>query len=290
MAKLSLVQGTTSKLVEIFVLNSSVSTGAGLTGLAYNTSNLTGYYLREGASSTVAITLATMTLGTWGTGGFIVVDATNMPGTYQIGLPNAALASGANSVLVYLQGAANMAPVILEIELTAVNNQDAVRGGMTSLPNANAAASGGLPTFGTGSGQITAASGQVTVATNNDKTGYSLTQSFPSNFSSLAINGSGQVTYVPGEQQIKKNTALGNFAFLMVSTSDHVTPVTGLTVTATRSIDGGAFSACANAVTELGSGIYLINLATTDLNGTVITLKFTASTADTRFVTIVTQA
>jgi len=36
----------------------------------------------------------------------------------------------------------------------------------------------------------------VTVSTNNDKTGYSLTQSFPSNFSSLAINASGHVSRV----------------------------------------------------------------------------------------------
>ncbi len=37
-------------------------------------------------------------------------------------------------------------------------------------------------------------SDQVTVATNNDKTGYSLTQAFPANFAILAIDGSGQVT------------------------------------------------------------------------------------------------
>ena len=38
------------------------------------------------------------------------------------------------------------------------------------------------------------ASDQVIVATNNDKSGYSLTQAFPSNFALLAIDGSGQVT------------------------------------------------------------------------------------------------
>jgi hypothetical protein len=36
----------------------------------------------------------------------------------------------------------------------------------------------------------------VTVGTNNDKTGYSLTQSFPSNFASLGINSSGHVSRV----------------------------------------------------------------------------------------------
>jgi hypothetical protein len=36
----------------------------------------------------------------------------------------------------------------------------------------------------------------VTVGTNNDKTGYSLTQSFPANFATLSINGSGHVSRV----------------------------------------------------------------------------------------------
>lgn len=52
-----------------------------------------------------------------------------------------------------------------------------------------------LLSSGTGAGQVSLSSGQVTVATNNDKAGYSLTQAFPANFASLAINGSGYVTY-----------------------------------------------------------------------------------------------
>ena len=88
---------------------------------------------------------------------------------------------------------------------------------------------------------------------------------------------------------IKKNTALNNFMFLMVDSTDHVTGKTGLTVTAERSIDGAAFAACANAVTEVSAGIYKINLAATDLNGDVITLKFTGTAADARMVTIKTN-
>ncbi len=42
-------------------------------------------------------------------------------------------------------------------------------------------------------GSVTAA---VTVGTNNDKTGYSLTQAFPSNFAALGINASGHVSRV----------------------------------------------------------------------------------------------
>ena len=101
---------------------------------------------------------------------------------------------------------------------------------------------------------------------------------------------SGTVTLTASQIAIKKNTALNNFSFLMLSSSDHVTPATGLTVTAQRSIDGAAFGACANSVTELSNGFYLINLAAADLNGTVISLKFTATSADARNVTVVTQA
>lgn len=133
MAKISIKAGTTSKLLDLFVSDSSSSTGAGLTGVAFNTAGLTAYYYREGAASAVAITLATMTLGTWATGGFIVIDGTNMPGAYQLGIPDAALASGAKSVLVYLKGVTNMAPLILEVELTAIDNQDAIAGGMAGI-------------------------------------------------------------------------------------------------------------------------------------------------------------
>ena len=41
---------------------------------------------------------------------------------------------------------------------------------------------------------ISLTAGAVTVGTNNDKTGYSLTQAFPTNFSSLAITAGGAVT------------------------------------------------------------------------------------------------
>ena len=146
MAKLSLLAGSTSKLVDVFVNDSSSATGAGLTGLAFNTSGISAYYYREGASSAVAITLATMTLGTWATGGFVLVDGSHMPGLYQLSIPNAALAGGAKSVVIMLLGATNMAPVLLEIELTAVDNQNGASFGLSALPSASPGASGGLAT------------------------------------------------------------------------------------------------------------------------------------------------
>lgn len=89
--------------------------------------------------------------------------------------------------------------------------------------------------------------------------------------------------------RISKNTALSNFEFFMRDSADHVSGKTGLTVTAERSIDGGAFASCANAVSEVGSGVYKISLADTDLNGDVVTLRFSATGADDTVITLITQ-
>lgn len=116
--KLQVLKGTTSKILSIFVMDNSVTTGAGLTGLAYNTSGLTAAYAREGVGGgATTINLVNATQGTYTSSGFIVKDATKQPGVYELHIPDAALASGANSVIAYLKGAANMAPVVLEIEL-----------------------------------------------------------------------------------------------------------------------------------------------------------------------------
>ena len=132
MPKLQLKQGTTSKTVLVFVRDNSMTTGAGLTGLAFNTSSLTAYYAQPGASAT-AITLATQTAtGAYSSGGFCAVDGTNMPGLYRLDIPNTAL-TGAPSVVLMLKGATNMEPCVLEIELTAWDNQDATAGGLSRL-------------------------------------------------------------------------------------------------------------------------------------------------------------
>ena len=87
---------------------------------------------------------------------------------------------------------------------------------------------------------------------------------------------------------IKKGAAVANFPFYMVQNSDHNTPATGLTVTAERSIDGGAFAACTNSPTEVANGNYKINLSASDTNGTIIILKFTATGADPRIMYLIT--
>lgn len=86
----------------------------------------------------------------------------------------------------------------------------------------------------------------------------------------------------------KKNTALAGFTFVMTDSTNHA-PTPALTVTATRSLDGAAFAACANAASAVSSGVYKIDLAAADMNANVVILRFVATGADDRFVTIITQ-
>lgn len=117
--KLARKVGATSQIFQVFIQNSGSTTGAGLTGLVFNTASLIAYYHRDTDTTATAISLVTMTAGTFTSSGFVEIDATHMPGWYQFCPPNAALASGAASVGFHLQGAANMAPLPIEVDLDA---------------------------------------------------------------------------------------------------------------------------------------------------------------------------
>jgi hypothetical protein len=110
--------GSTSYIIEFPVYDSSSTIGALLAGLTFETASLVAYYDRWGAAGgATAISLVTMTKGTWVSSGFVAVDGTNMPGRYQLSIPDAALATGVNGVTIRLSGAANMVPVTLLITL-----------------------------------------------------------------------------------------------------------------------------------------------------------------------------
>ena len=82
--------------------------------------NLTWYYHREGDSTSTQVTLASMTLGTWASGGFVEIDATNMPGWYEIGIPDACINANTNpfeDIGMCLRGATNMEDVNFEWQL-----------------------------------------------------------------------------------------------------------------------------------------------------------------------------
>lgn len=164
MAKFQVVKGATSTLCRVFLQDSSSTTGAGLTGLTSGSAGLVCYRARDddGNAAATQITLSAGTRGTWSSGGFVEKDATNMPGIYEFGIPDAACATGSRSVDIMFKGATNLAPCVIEIELTNTNNQDGVHFGITALPNAAAGASGGLIINGANSGSITMADITVT--------------------------------------------------------------------------------------------------------------------------------
>lgn len=148
-------------------------------------------------------------------------------------------------------------------QVIALDLADAVRAGLTALPNATAGANTGLPVVGTQIPNATAAAngGLPTVDSTNS---------------------------VKIQTPLKRNTALNNFEFLMYDTTG--SPATGLTVTGTRSIDGGTPASTTNSVSEVssGAGRYKINLSAADLNGAVITFVFSASGARDTAITIPT--
>lgn len=139
-------RGSTSVRRLIFIADSASTTGAGLANLAHNSSGLVAWYFAGDLSNDVQITLATATLGTWTSGGFVAVDNTNMPGWYEIGIPNAAL-DGGNECSIQLRGAANMVPVNIYIELDAFDYQTATQPvNVTQFGGTNGTFNSGVPT------------------------------------------------------------------------------------------------------------------------------------------------
>lgn len=133
MAKREILAGATDQTIDLFIQDSSSTTGAGLTGLVFNTSGLTCYY-RKGATGTpTALTLATQTVGgAHSDGGFVAVDGTNCPGQYRLDLSDTIVAT-AGMVTLYLKGATNMAPCVAEIEVVSVDKFSATNMGLTQL-------------------------------------------------------------------------------------------------------------------------------------------------------------
>ncbi len=249
-----LKRGATSNILRVFLPDSTSTTGAGKTGLTNTSTGLiistiadneaTATTYTAAASNTETIT----TLGTYsapssGKARFKEVDATNFPGVYEIQIADARFnVANATQLLVSVL-ATGIAPTFAEIQLVTVDLYDTVRFGLTALPNVASGSAGAIITSGTGTAQLNVASGNVTVGTNNDKTGYSLTQSFPANFSSLAITAGGAVT--AGTVSDKTGYSLtqafpSNFSSMAITAGGIVTANTtqlaGQTVTASTGV------------------------------------------------------
>ena len=111
---ITMLPGLTSQSIEIYL---------GATGLSYNTSGLSAYYIRNRSTSTL-ISLVTQTAsGAWTSGGFAEISSANAPGLYRLDIPNAALASGSDEVTIVVRGASGTNGAVITINLRTIKAQ-----------------------------------------------------------------------------------------------------------------------------------------------------------------------
>src|SRR5574343_1174573 len=134
-------RGTTSWTgVRLFIFDSS--TFLPKTDVVYNSAGIDLWYARQGAAST-SITEATLAAAdsAYSSGGFKHIAN----GWYRLDTPDAALASSAGVNFVDFGGTVTGGVIVgCRIKLVDFDFNDAVRAGLTALPNANSGASGGV--------------------------------------------------------------------------------------------------------------------------------------------------
>jgi hypothetical protein len=134
MSKQKTTRAKTSRSLAVFIADTSSTTGGGLSGVTSASSGLVLEYRRQNQSTWTSVTPQSgKTLGTYFSGG-IVADG-SLDGAYEVDFPDAAFASaaGVEWVALRIRGVSNMLPVLIEIELDAVDYQDAAAFGLSRL-------------------------------------------------------------------------------------------------------------------------------------------------------------
>lgn len=136
--------GQTSVVLRVKLRNSSVTTGAGLTGLTGSSSGLIISTIADNEAAATAYTAAAShiqtiaALGTYAAPGasecrFAEVDSTNHPGIYELQIANARFAvASSKSLLISLSGATNLAQCDVVVPLRAVDPYGAVFGAVNT--------------------------------------------------------------------------------------------------------------------------------------------------------------
>lgn len=149
--------GTADTSVDVYIIDSTDGTPE--TGVLWNTAGIDLKYRREGA---VVVAITEKALGTpalddaHDDGGFLEIGN----GVYRLDLPDAACAAGAKNVVVF-GTVTGMIVLPVEIQLVSFDPDDAVRAGLTALPNAAADAAGGLPISDAGGLDLDALDSQI---------------------------------------------------------------------------------------------------------------------------------
>lgn len=278
MSDYEILAGSTSQRVSVWLADSSSTVGAGLASLVFNSASLSCYYWREdeGNAGATLVTLATATRGTFTSSGFIEKDGTNLPGAYEFGIPNAAIAAGAKWVRIMFKGATNLAQRTFVIRLLAINLDDAVRAGLTALPNATAGANTGLPVVGTQVPNATAgaANGLFIAGTNAATT---VTTSFTTTFTG---NLTGSVASVTG--------AVGSVTGLTASNLDVAVSTRMATYTQPTGFLAATFPGSVASPTNITAGVIttVTNLTNAPTSGDFTAVMKTSLNAATPVATL----
>lgn len=137
-----ILKGSTDVTVDVMLVqdNSGTNPGDPLTGLVFNSSGLVCYY-REGATGAATqLTLATLAdeTATHSDGGFVEIDATNMPGMYRLDLSDTIVSGTNDKATVVLSGFADLAPHYINLVLTDFDLQTATQDVNVASIDANA--------------------------------------------------------------------------------------------------------------------------------------------------------
>src|SRR3990167_6154422 len=240
--KISRQVGTASEILNLFVSDASVTTGAGLANVIGSSVAYAWWHNDQAAASTGTASTAGA-MGIYSTSAWVHISSTAARGWYQFGTPNGVFASGRSAAL-YFNGAVNMAPLPVEVELTKINNQQ-YDSSTVFLAHTSTSPANLLQVYG--SAIVTSASGQLLVSTQAiDKGGYGVTTvaaNITTNANVIQAYGSAIVTSAAGILNVSTQTlAAGAGDIISVYGVPIVTSGAGIINVSTQTIDKTGYS------------------------------------------------
>ncbi len=276
--------GETSQSLPIFIRDTTSTTGDGLSGVTTASAGLIIEWRRQGQSTWTQATPAQLSaasgkvLGTFTAWG-IVADG-GLAGAYELDLPDAAYASGVEFVVIRVRGVANMLPVLVIIELDAVNYQDAAGFGLSRLnidiaSRASQTSVDGKPTLT----QIETSTILAKEATVNTRASQASVDNIPTNpllTTDIRLNFlNSSIAAIPTNPLLANDSRL-NFldASIAATTGNILSAITGLN---NLSAKCNLFGAALLEAPETGSTVYEFTLVVKDDEDKLVNLDATPS-------------
>jgi hypothetical protein len=211
---------------------------------------------------------------------------TLLPGTYASGTAGNIIGNNVNAPIAGVKAKTD------QLTFTTANKVDAAFNVAADFPQACADKAWSTSGRTLSSAANITSSGTVTFTQTGDsyaRLGAPAGANVSADIASIKADTTGVLSHLP--PMPKKNQAINAFEFPMTDSSTHaLKPGLGTSITAQRSLDGGAFATCTNVPAEVSNGVYKIDLSAADMNGSTVTLRFSATGADDRLITILTQS